>query len=129
MQSLKGLKDIKSIVQIPDFSFYIFLSLIIVGVIVVIILSIYIFKFIKKRDQSKRKFYIQKLKNIDLNDSKKAAYLITKYARILANTKESEKILEELLKELDKYKYVKNSPKMDEQSKKYLKLFLEVCCE
>ncbi len=129
MQSLKGLKDIKNIVQIPDFSFYIFLSLIIVGVIVVIILSIYIFKFIKKRGQSKRKFYIQKLKNIDLNDSKKAAYMITKYARALANTKESEKILEELLKELDKYKYVKNSPKMDEQSKKYLKLFLEVCCE
>ncbi len=129
MQSLKGLKDIKNIVQIPDFSFYIFLSLVIVGVIVVIILSIYIFKFIKKRDQSKRKIYIQKLKNIDLNDSKKAAYMITKYARVLANTKESEKILEELLKELDKYKYVKNSPKMDEQSKKYLKLFLEVCCE
>ncbi len=129
MQSLKGLKDIKNIVQIPDFSFYIFLSLIVVGVIVVIILSIYIFKFIKKRKQSKRKIYIQKLKNIDLNDSKKAAYMITKYARVLANTKESEKILEELLKELDKYKYVKNSPKMDEQSKKYLKLFLEVCCE
>jgi len=46
----------------------------------------------------------------------------------LAKTKEEKDILYQLLKELERYKYVKNPPVFDEKSRKYLKLFLEVCC-
>ncbi len=128
MQELKGLKDIKSIVQVPDISFYIFVALVVIGIIILFSIIIYIINILKNRKKSKRKYYIQRLKNIDFKDSKKAAYNITKYARKIADTKESKDILEQLLKELERYKYIKNPPKFDEKSKKYMKLFLEVCC-
>ncbi len=128
MNELKGLRDIKDIVQIPDMSFYIFLSIVIVAVVLLLVLVFYVVGLIKKRGKSKRKLYIQKLKHIDIKDAKKAAYDITKYARKLAKTKEEKGIYEQLLRELERYKYVKNPPKFDEKSKKYLKLFLEVCC-
>jgi hypothetical protein len=128
MNELKGLRDIKDIVQIPDMSFYIFLTLLAVGALVVVSLAIYIIGIIKKRKKSKRKLYIKRLKSVNLKDSKKAAYEITKYARALAETKEEKGILEQLLRELEKYKYIKNPPEFDGMSKKYLKLFLEVCC-
>ncbi len=128
MNELKGLRDIKGIVQVPDMSFYIFLALVIIGSLALLALIIYILGMIKKRKKSKRKLYIQKLKSVNTKDSKKAAYLITKYARKLAHTKEEKGILEQLLKELERYKYVKNAPPFDEESKKYLRLFLEVCC-
>jgi hypothetical protein len=128
LQELKGLRDIKDIVQVPDISFYIFLALVIVGIVILLSIIIYIVNILKNRQKSKRKFYILKLKNIDFKDSKKAAYEITKYARKIANNKESRNILEQLLKELDKYKYIKNPPKFNDKSKKYMKLFFEVCC-
>jgi len=128
MNELSNLKDIKGIVQIPDMSFYIFLTLSIVAVLILLSIVIYIFGILKKRQKSKRKLYIQKLKSVNTKDSKKAAYLITKYARKIAKTKEEKGILEQLLNELERYKYVKNAPSFDKESKKYLKLFLEVCC-
>ncbi len=128
MQGLKSLKDIKSIVHVPDVSFYIFLGLVVVGIVIFVSIIIYILNILKNRKKSKRKLYIERLKSIDFKDSKKAAYEITKYARKIADTKESKDILEQLLKELDRYKYIKNPPEFDEKSKKYMKLFFEVCC-
>lgn len=128
MNELKGLRDIKDIVQIPDMSFYIFLALVMVGILVLVALIVYLLGIIKKQKKSKRKLYIKRLKSVDLKDSKKAAYEITKYARALAETKQEKGILDQLLRELERYKYVKNPPVFDEESKKYLRLFLEVCC-
>ncbi len=128
MQGLEKLKDIKGIVDIPDISYYIFLSIVLLVVILSVISIVYLLNMIKNQKKSKRKYYISKLKNIDFSDSKKAAYEITKYARKVADTKQSKGIFEQLLKELDRYKYVKNPPKFSKESKKYLQLFLEVCC-
>ncbi len=125
---MQGLKDIKSIVSIPDISFYIFLVIVVACVIVAIVGILYFLNIVKNRKKSKRKFYISKLKSVSFDNSKEAAYLITKYARKVADTKESRDIFEQLLKKLDRYKYIKNPPSFDEESKKYLQLFLEVCC-
>jgi vacuolar-type H+-ATPase subunit I/STV1 len=100
----------------------------IAGAIALVVGLFYILNIFKNRKKSKRKEYIRRLKSVDFKDSKKAAYEISKYARKVANTKESKEILEQLLKRLEKYKYVKNPPEFDEESKRYLKLFLEVCC-
>jgi len=128
LQKIEGLRDIRGIVEIPDIGYYIFLFVAVLAVIALMAFVVYLLNFIKNRKKSKRKQYIKKLKNIDFSDSKKAAYEITKYARKIADTKQSKEILQQLLRELDRYKYVKNPPKFDEESKKYLQLFLEVCC-
>ena len=128
MNSLKNLKDIRGLEKIPDLSYYIFLALVILGILLFISLVIYMYGVIKKRKKTKRKLYIQKLKSVSFNDPKKAAYEITRYARKLADTKESKAIFERLEEDLKRYKYKKVAPKFDDDSKKLYKLFLEVCC-
>ncbi len=128
MDSLKNLKDIRGLEKIPDLSYYIFLALVVLGILLFISLVIYMYGVIKKRKKTKRKLYIQKLKGVSLKDSKKAAYEITKYARKLADTKESRAIFERLEEDLVKYKYKKVAPKFDDESIKLYRLFLEVCC-
>jgi len=128
LDSLKNLKDIRGLEKIPDLSYYIFLALVVLGILLFISLVIYMYGVIKKRKKTKRKLYIQKLKGVSLKDSKKAAYEITKYARKLADTKESRAIFERLEEDLVKYKYKKVAPKFDDESIKLYRLFLEVCC-
>ena len=125
---MSGLKDIRGLSQVPDLSYYLFLSLCLLGVILLIVAFVYLLNIVKNLKRSKRKIYIQRLKQVNFKDSKKAAYEISKYARKVADTKESKEILEQLLKEIERYKYVKNPPEFDKDSKKYLKLFMEVCC-
>ncbi len=125
---MSGLKDIRGLSQVPDLSYYLFLSLCLLGVILLIVAFVYLLNIVKNLKRSKRKIYIQRLKQVNFKDSKKAAYEISKYARKVADTKESKEILEQLLRELERYKYVKNPPEFDKDSKKYLKLFMEVCC-
>lgn len=69
------------------------------------------------------------LKNIDLEDSKRAAYTITKLGRELVWDDRSFKIFEELLRRLQRYKYKKEVSKLDDEVKRYLKLFLETVDE
>jgi len=67
----------------------------------------------------------RELKSVDFTNSKEAAYKITKYGRELVYDDRSYKIFEELLKKVQKYKYKKEVPLVDEETKKYFKLFLE----
>ncbi len=128
MDSLKNLKDIRGLEKIPDLSYYMFLAIAVFGILLLVSLIIYIYGVIKKRKKTKRKLYIQRLKSVSFKDPKKAAYEITKYARKLADTKESRAVFERLEEELMKYKYKKVAPKFDDESKKLYRLFLEVCC-
>jgi len=65
-----------------------------------------IFKFFKNKRPNP---YLIKLKNLDFSDSKKTAYGFTEYAKYFLND-ENRKFYEEIVKELEKYKY---KPKVD----------------
>jgi len=123
------LKDIKPLVEIPDFSFYAYLITISIISVAMVILIYKIFKIFTSKKISKREILIEKLKKIDLKDSKKAAYLITKYGREVVNDDRSYKIFEELLKRVQKYKYKKRVSAMDEETKRYFKLFIKTLHE
>ncbi len=125
MNQLENLKDIKTITKIPDYSLYIFISLtfIILLILSFIIYNIYL-HYHSRRD--KKRFYINKLKNIDFKNPKKSAYKITKYGRKLVYDDRSEKIFEMLNREVERYKYKKNPPEISESLKQHLKLFIEV---
>ena len=117
--------DIKSLVDIPDFSIYIFILLIVISSLLVLSLIFLIYKMLKNRKKDTRKKYYKLLKNLDLKDSKKSAYLITKYARVLAVSQREKKLLEELTEELDKYKYKKDVDDFDENIKIVLSRFMD----
>lgn len=105
---LSKLHDIKELEKIPDNSIFIFSILLFLTILILLVITFFIIKIFKNRKKSDRKKYYELLKNIDFNDSKKSAYEITKYARLLANNEREKKLCEELIEELEKYKYKKN---------------------
>lgn len=103
-----NLHDIKTLVEIPDYSFYIFITLIIFALSLVFALAFLIYKIVTNRKKDLRKEYFKKLKELDLKDSKHAAYVITKYARFLANNEREKRLCTNLIEELEVYKYKKD---------------------
>ena len=83
-------------------------------------------KYFKNRKVSDRKTYFNILKNIDFDDSKKAAYIITKYSRLIANNDREKKLANELIEELEFFKYKKNVKKIDKLTKAKYSTFMEI---
>ncbi len=121
------LRDIRGLEEIPDISFYLFLIMIVFALLVVGGIAIMIVRHFKgKKEDLTRKEVLKRLENIDFEDSKDAAYKITKYARYLASEERSQKIFEALESKLLKYKFTPNPPPFDEETMGQYNLFLEV---
>jgi len=117
--------DIKSLVEIPDFSIYIYILLISVAVFLVLLVLFLIYKIIKNRKKDFRKEYYKILEEIDFQDSKQCAYTITKYTRLLAVSQREKKLAEELIDELEQYKYKKDVKEIDEDIKILFSRFMD----
>ncbi|NVJ54706.1 MAG: hypothetical protein HWD90_13560 [Campylobacteraceae bacterium] len=117
--------DIKSLVDIPDFSIYIYILLIIIAIFLVVSFIFLIYKIFSNRKKDLRKEYFKILEEIDFDDSKKAAYTITKYSRLLADSPREIKLSEELIDELEEYKYKKNVKELEHNIKMQLSRFMD----
>ena len=124
MEDIK-IHDIKTLVEIPDFSIYLYMLLWILACVVLFALIFLIYKIIKNRKKDFRKKYYEVLKGIDLNEPKKSAYTITKYSRLLATSQREIKLAEELIDELEKYKYKKEVDQIDDEVKILLGRFMD----
>ena len=124
------LHDIKDLVEVPDYSIYLYYGLIIFAIILVCSLIYLGYMYYKKRNiKTIRKEYIKNLKNIDFSNSKKSAYEITKYASYIAATPREKNMLENLIQTLDKYKYKKIVPNIQDEVKHSLELFMDAIDE
>lgn len=127
MKSKEGLRDIRSLEEIPDISFILFLLMIAFALLVLMGLSIMIYRHFKdKKKDLTSKEVLERLENIDFTDSKDAAYKITKYARYLATEEGSQKMFLQLEEKLSKYKYIQNPQPFDDETIGQYNLFLEV---
>ena len=122
---LSKLNDIKELEKIPDNSIFIFSFLIFLAILILTTLIFFLIKFFKNRKKSPRKIYFEILKNIDFSDSKKSAYVITKYSRLITTNEREKKLANELIEELEKYKYKKNVEKIDETIKAKFLVFMD----
>ena len=107
--SLK-IHDIKDIVKIPDNSIFIYYGLIFSALLICLIIILFIIKFFKNKKVNQRKIYFETLKNIEFKDSKKDAYTITKNLRLLVKSDREKILANELINELNEYKYKKDVP-------------------
>jgi len=124
---MEELRDIRGLEEIPDISFYLFLLIVGFGLLVLSGLLVMIYKhFSGKKKDLTRKEVLKRLKDIDFEDSKEAAYKITKYARYLVEDERSQKMFLQLEEKLTKYKYIQNPPPFDEDTIGQYNLFLEV---
>ncbi len=109
--------DIKELVEIPDFSLYIYMLLWILGLILIISFIFFIYKYFSNKSKDKRKKYFKILKELDLNNTKNSAYTITKYARLLAHNEREKRVCNELIEELENFKYKKEVEPLNDNVK------------
>lgn len=119
------LHDIKQLVEIPDFSFYLYLFLLSVVILIIVLLIYLVYKLFKNRKKDERKTYYEILENIDFEQAKKSAYEITKYGKLLATSDREKKLIEELIEELEKYKYKKEVTSIDNEVKILFNRFMD----
>ncbi len=124
------LRDIKPIVEIPDYSLYILIATVAVGLYFGYILfrKFYIYSRSKCSIDCEKYYYTQ-FCNIDWSKPKEASYLATKYGLVLAKDKRKKEIFNQLRDRLDIYKYRKDIDKIDSETLNYYNLFKQVCNE
>lgn len=124
------LRDIKPLLEISDYSYVMFLLF---TFVLSIILLTLLFFFAKKlwlnRKVNIRKVYFERLKSVDWNNTKKAAYEVTFLGRELATEPRIEEIYKQLVPMLEVYKYRKEVPHIDDETIKQYELLVHVIDE
>ncbi|APW64958.1 MULTISPECIES: hypothetical protein [Arcobacteraceae] len=118
--------DIKDIVEIPDNSIFIYYGLIFLGFLLSLIIVLAIIKYFKNKKVNQRKIYFDILQNIEFKNSKEDAYTITKYLRLLIKNDREKILANELINELEEYKYKKEVPQISNSIKNKLNTILGI---
>jgi len=125
------LRDIKPLLEIPDSSYYIYIALIALGVLLILgIVFFVVKKFWDNRKVNMNRVYLERLKNVDWSDSKQASYEVTFFGRSLLDVDARvEEIYNQLLPMLEAYKYRKEVPSIDDETMKQYNLLVHVIDE
>lgn len=124
------LHDIKPLVEIEDYSFYYFLALSAVGVVVLAGVFYLFLRWLKHRKtENKRQKDLEALRAIDLTkDPKKAAYLLTKYGATFKDDDQRHKeMYANMVEKLQNYKYKKEVEPFDSDTIAVINLYREIC--
>jgi len=118
--------DIKPIVEIPDFSIYLYYGLVFLVFLVICLLIYGIYKFFKPKVKTQEMYWYEKLQKLDFNNIKQTAYDISKYGRYLAKEERQIRLIDELTNELSSYKYKKETPvKLTQEIKTKFNIFMD----
>ena len=121
------IRDIKPLLPIPDISVYLTIGAVVVGLVLLGTLGYFAIRWWRShRRIDPRLKWLEALDRIDYDDPKQAAYLFTRYARLLAEEKRQKEIYAQLLPRLERYKYRRDVPALDEETKRFMQLFIEM---
>ena len=122
---LSSLKDIKTIVSIPDYSLYILIAIILVVVIVLVfIVYKYLTRIRKTKQLSSKQIAFNKLKNLDYENTKDVVYSFTIEGSLFVNEKNKD-IFEQIQKELEEFKYKKDVQKLPNNLQNKIKEYIK----
>lgn len=122
------LHDIKPLVDIQEYSLYYFIALVSVVILFLLVLTYIFIKWYKKRNRiNLRQEHLKILNTINMQDAKVAAYEITLYGLTFKDdSEECYKAYENLQNNLQNYKYKKYVDNFDEETKRYLDIYLGI---
>ena len=124
------LKDIKPLLEIPDSSYYIYWGLIDFAIFLVVAIVFFIAKKLwDNRKINLAKGYLEAIKKIDWQDTKKSAYEATHYARFLATDERRKELFSQLEPMLEQYKYKKEVDEIDQDTRNKFNLYVQVADE
>jgi len=112
------LHDIKPLIEIQEYSFYYFVAIIAVGVIILLGALYILYRYMKNRNKFNiRKEHFKYLNAISLSNPKQDAYDITLYGATFAHDSErNAKAYEALVEHLEAYKYKKDVSDFDTET-------------
>ncbi len=119
------IRDIKPLLEVPDHSLYFFIGVIIVSLLVLAGVFYLAFKWMKTKNRlNLRRSTYKKLLHVDLSDSKKAAYEITRYGLVFKDdSPRNEEMYFNLIARLERYKYKKDVGPFEYEERSYLELY------
>ena len=127
---MNELKDIRPLIEISDYSIYLFILTLLFGIYIGYKLYKKSYQFATKRCKIDcMKYYFNRYKMVDWNNPKKAAYDATKYGMYLARDKRRRELFIQLRDRLDRYKYKQDYSKVDQETLNYYNLYMQVCDE
>jgi hypothetical protein len=129
MQNIKTteipLHDIKPLLAIDDYSFYYFLGLVSLGIIILSAVLYLLYRYFRTKNRfNLRKEYYKILNSIDLKKTKEAAYELTKYGAIFEeDSPRHQKTYHDMVEKLEKYKYKKSVDDFDSETLRVIELY------
>ncbi|MCF6331388.1 MAG: hypothetical protein L3I99_07585 [Sulfurimonas sp.] len=122
------LHDIKTIVDVQEYSLYYFLGISLIALMLVCVIIFFSYRWFKnKNSYNQRKEYFKLLDTLDFSDTKKTAYAITLYGDLFKNDSDKhQQIFEKIITQLEQYKYKKNINKFDEEIIKNIKNYKDM---
>lgn len=121
---MEQLRDIKPIVEVPDASLWWLLLLVAVSLLFLGLLAAWFVRLRRKRIDRYRAEALRRLSNLEWEETKQSVYDFTLLARY-AVTPKTEATLEELLRELEPYKFKKEVPPLDAQTRARMETFIK----
>lgn len=119
--------DIAPLVEVHDYSIYLFAGSIVLGSVVTLSLVFWALRKWRTRHLSERKLLYAKLKSVDLSNPKRAAYEISTLGRYFAADNErTQKGFYNLFERLGRYKYAPKVDAIDDETIGYYHLYLEI---
>ena len=124
------LRDIKPLLEINDYSYYLYIGLIILAVLVLLTILFFVLRiFWMNQQKDMKKVYFERLEAIDWVDTKKSAYELTSLAYHFTDNKKIKEIYEQMLPMLEPYKYRKEVPLVDDEVLRQYKFLVHVIDE
>jgi hypothetical protein len=119
------LHDIKPILEVQEYSLYYFTALCIIALVLLFGTAYILYKNFKaKKRFNIRQVHRHLLKNLDLKDTKNAAYCITLYGLTFRNdSPRHTEMYNNVLHRLEAYKYKKSVEAFDEEVLAYIDLY------
>lgn len=123
------LHDIKTIVEVQEYSFYYFLSITVLVSLLLLGGAYLLYKWFRKRNAfSIRKEHFRLMNELSFLDAKKSAYAITFYGATFKNdSPRHSEMYKNLTSRLEIYKYKKEVENIDKDTLGYFELFKEMC--
>jgi uncharacterized protein HemX len=122
------LHDIKPLMEVPDSSGTLLMLMLLIAVVLGAGTLYLLYRRLRFRQKVNiRKQHYEMLSHVDFSDAKRAAYLITEHGRLFS--KDSERLFEayqNLVERLEPYKYRKTVSPIDNESRSYYKIYLEM---
>ena len=122
------LHDIKGLVEVPDYSLYYFIAVVGVGIVLVVLVLYLLLRYLKQRKKHNiRKEHLEAIRAIDMENTKQAAYDLTRFGLTFRNdSPRHEKHYELMVHHLEPFKYKKEVGEFDSETLRHIHNYEEM---